>query len=87
MITRDRSAVSRIEDAQRKRDSGMQPRFVLPLARTTSPVLPPQPPEVAAMKEVVELLRSASTPRDVFGRLVEIVGHVIPIDALALVSA
>jgi signal transduction histidine kinase len=86
MITRDRSAVSRIEDAPRKRDSGMQPRFVLPLART-APVLPPQPPEVAAMKEVVELLRSASTPRDVFGRLVEIVGHVIPIDALALVSA
>ena len=38
------------------------------------------------MNEVGELLRSASTPRDAFARLVEVVGSVVPVDAIAIAS-
>ena len=38
------------------------------------------------MDEVGELLRSASTPRDAFARLVEVVGSVVPVDAIAIAS-
>ena len=45
-----------------------------------------QPLEVAAMIDVGNLLRRASTARDVFSRLVEIVVRVIPSEAVALVT-
>jgi signal transduction histidine kinase len=64
----------------------MWPRLVLPLTeRATVPTS--LPPEVAAMIEVGELLRSASSPRDVFAHLVEIVSRVLPSRAIALASA
>jgi signal transduction histidine kinase len=89
MSTGDHTAVSRIgaqPPAPRKLESGLHPRFLMPpSARTTVSSTPP--PEVAAMIEVGELLRSASTPRDVFPRLVEIVGRVVPMHAIALASA
>jgi signal transduction histidine kinase len=70
----------------RKRESGMHPRFVLP-AKHLMRVPEAQPRrEVAAMNEVGELLRSASTPRDAFSRLVEVVESVVPVDAIAIAS-
>lgn len=39
------------------------------------------------MIEVGKLLRRASTPRDVFSRLVEIITRVIPVEAVAIVTA
>ena len=73
-------------DAPRKRDSGMHPRFVMPAKHLTR--VPPAQPrrEVAAMNEVGELLRSASTPRDAFARLVEVVESVVPVDAIVIAT-
>jgi len=82
----EHAAASRTEGEPRKSDSGMWPRLVMPDAeRVTTPTSPP--PEVAAMVEVGELLRSASTPRDVFAHLVEIVDRVMPARAIALAPA
>ena len=82
----DHAATSRTEGEPRKSDSGMWPRLVLPEAERVPPPTSP-PPEVAAMIEVGELLRSASTPRDVFAHLVEIVDRVLPARAIALAPA
>jgi signal transduction histidine kinase len=95
MSTTDHSVAGRIvaDDARdgappRKRQSGMHHRFVLRAKHLTR--VPPKPapprPEVAAMNEVGELLRSASTPRDAFDRLVQIVEGVVPVDAIAIAS-
>jgi len=92
MSTTDHSVASRIAhdardvSAPRKRESGMHPRFVMHAKHLTR--VPPAQPrrEVAAMNEVGELLRSASTPRDAFARLVEVVGSVVPVDAIAIAS-
>ena len=86
MSPADHAAASRTEGEPRKSDSGTWPRLVMPEAeRATAPTSPP--PEVAAMVEVGELLRSASTPRDVFAHLVEIVDRVMPARAIALAPA
>src|SRR4051794_18802611 len=82
----DHAAGSRTQGAARLNDSGRWPRLVLPHTERASVRTPP-PPEVAAMIEVGELLRSASSPRDVFARLVDIVGRVLPSRAIALASA
>src|SRR5438105_1447144 len=67
MSTVDRSAVTRLESPASKRDSGMVPRFLMPLAKTgpvPHPHSQPQPqlPEIAAMNQVADLLRDSSTP-------------------------
>lgn len=86
MSTGDHGSASRIESAPRRHDSGLRPRVVMPTAERETVSTSP-PPEVAAMIEVGELLRSANAPRDVFARLVEIVGRVLPARAIALASA
>lgn len=71
------------------RGSGLRPRFVVDgnAAAATPALLRKQPPEVAVMIEVGKLLRRASTPRDVFSRLVEVIAPVLPIEAFAIVTA
>lgn len=94
MSTADRSVADRdVIDARdirpaRKHESGMQPRLVMPAKHLPLRVPPPAPPrrEVAAMNEVGELLRSASSPRDAFARLVQVVESVLPVDAVAISS-
>jgi len=82
----DHAVASRTEGALRDHDSGEWPCLVTPTAeRATAPTSPP--PEVAAMIEVGELLRSASSPRDVFAHLVEIVDRVLPSRAIAIAPA
>ncbi len=87
MSVGDHAAVDRSGAAPRKDDdSGLWPRLVAPAADlATVPTSPP--PEVAAMIEVGELLRSASSPRDVFAHLVEIVDRILPARAIALALA
>ena len=94
MSTADRSVADRdVIDARdirpaRKHESGMQPRLVMPAKHLPLRVPPPAQPrrEVAAMNEVGELLRSASSPRDAFARLVQVVESVLPVDAVAISS-
>ncbi|MDB5217784.1 MAG: sensor histidine kinase [Myxococcaceae bacterium] len=92
MSTADHHVANRIAHdvrdvrAARKLESGMHPRLVMPVKHLTR--VPPAQPrrEVAAMNEVGELLRSASTPRDAFARLVQVVESVIQVDAIAIAS-
>lgn len=88
MNTQDHAAVIReAELPPSVRGSGVRPRFLVPARSTSSAAaLRPQPPLAAAMIEVGKLLRRASTPRDVFSRLVEVVRKVIPIEALTIVT-
>ena len=96
MSTTDHSVADRIaadgardSAPPRTRESGMHPRFVLLPEKHLTRVPPtPAPPrhEVAAMNEVGELLRSASTPRDAFDRLVKMVEAFVPVDAIAIAS-
>ena len=75
------------DDAPRKRRiRACWPRLVTAATHRprTAPTSPP--PEVAAMIEVGELLRSANSPRDVFAHLVDIVDRVLPSRAIALAS-
>ena len=90
MKTRDeRSATGRDATASRAAQddhaSGLRPRFVLadsPRGRD-----PHAADIITAMVSVNELLRDASKARDAFGRLVQIVDSVFPVEALSVVSA
>ena len=86
MSLADQAAATRTDGAPRRCDSVRWPRLVVsPSERASVPTSPP--PEVAAIVEVGELLRSASSPSDVFAHLVEIVERVLPSRAIAIAPA
>ncbi len=65
--------------------SGIRPRFVGPASSRGRE--PHAADIITAMGRVSELLRDASTPRDAFASLVQVIDAVFPVEAVAVVSA
>lgn len=85
MSTRNQPAAGPAASARPRAKSGTQ--FVLPKrrGRATGPA-PGSPDIILAMTRIAELLRAASTPRDAFSDLVQIIESVCPVQAVVLVS-